>query len=259
MSDQHGLSKQNLAKRVASRCRSVRPSERNAQQKGLVEPTRMVGPLAHEAPAEGLVMMLHGAGDSADGLMQIAQCWAADMPTVAFLMPSAPERRRYSSWFARDHNAPTHVKPCCNYETITEQLLELLDSARRRLGLEYSQICLWGYSAGALMSSWLALQLRESCAGLVLLHGTAPDARLPSPPPAPAGPRPPALMLAGAADVQIPPRAVERAASALRELHGFLDIDYRVAAGQDHSIGEEEIQDMFNFLIQKLKLSTEDA
>merc|ERR1711920_822623 len=100
--------------------------------------------------------MLHGAGDSADGLMQIAQCWAEAMPTVAFLMPSAPVRGRYSSWFARDQNAPTRVKPCCNYETITEQLLELLDSARRRLGLEYSQVCLWGYSAGALMASWLA-------------------------------------------------------------------------------------------------------
>lgn len=259
MSDQHGLSRQNSVKRAVSRRRSVQPSERNAQQKGLVEPTRTVGPLARESPAEGLVMMLHGAGDSADGVMEIAQCWAEDMPTVAFLLPSAPVRGRYSSWFARDHKAPTPVKPCCNYETITEQLLELLDSARQRLGLECRHVCLWGYSAGALMASWLALQLRESCAGLVLLHGTAPDARLPAPPPAPAGPRPPALLLAGAADVQIPPGAVEHAAWALRELHGFLDIDHRVAAGQDHSIGEDEFQEMYSFLNQRLQLSTEHA
>jgi hypothetical protein len=52
---------------------------------------------------------------------------------------------------------------------------------------------------------------------------------------------------------------VEHAAWALRELHGFVDIDYRVAAGQDHSIGEDEFQDMYNFLKQQLQLSTEDA
>merc|ERR1711879_330203 len=108
-----------------------------------------------------------------------------------------------------------------------------------------------------MMAGWLALQLREPCAGLVLLHGLAPDARLPAPPAAPTGPRPPALLLAGAADAQIPPRAVERAACHLMKLHGFHDIDYRVAAGQDHGIGDEEFQEMYNFLQQKLQLGTE--
>lgn len=194
-------------------------------------------------------MMLHGAGDSADGMMGLAQEWAEQMPHVAFVMPSAPVRGQYSAWFAR---VARERNKCCGFDTIVRELLELLDGERRLYDLKFSQVALWGYSAGSLMASWLALQLREHCACLVLLHGLAPDQRLPDPPPAPAGPRPSALVLAGGEDTQIPPKAVEMAVKDLKVRHGFRDVTHRVAPNQGHGIGDEEVGVMCEFFQAKL-------
>lgn len=219
------------------------------RQKGLVEPTLTYGPLDQGSPAKGMVMMLHGAGDSADGMMGLAQDWAEQMPHVVFVMPSAPVRGQYSAWFARQRQGENK---CWNFETIVRELLELLDSQRRGHDLKFNQVALWGYSAGSLMASWLALQLREHCACLVLLHGLAPDKRLPNPPPSPSGPRPTALVLAGGADTQIPPKAVEMAVKDLKVRHGFHDVVHHVAPSQGHGIGDAELRVMREFLQARL-------
>jgi len=228
---------------------------RSSFDKGLAEPTLTYGPLDADAPAEGLLMMLHGAGDSADGMMGLAQEWARQMPRVAFVMPSAPKRGSMSSWFGR-------VKgklECTNFETITEQLLALLDAERSRLNLTLGQVALWGYSAGSLMAGWLTLQLEEHCAALVLLHGLAPDKRLPPPPKAPSGLRPPTLCLAGERDLQIPPPAVEKAVQDLRH-NGFQNITHHLEPDGTHGISDREMMLMSEFLkahLQGARLSTE--
>eukprot|EP00928_Gymnodinium_smaydae_P048498 TRINITY_DN32428_c0_g1_i1.p1 TRINITY_DN32428_c0_g1~~TRINITY_DN32428_c0_g1_i1.p1 ORF type:complete len:317 (+),score=62.16 TRINITY_DN32428_c0_g1_i1:115-951(+) len=219
--------------------------------KGLVEPTLTYGPLDNGESPEGLVMLLHGAGDSADGMMGLAEQWAPCMPRVAFLMPSAPVRGRHSSWFGRRKGS----LQCVNYEVISKQLLALLETERRRLGLQPHQVALWGYSAGSLMASWLALQLPEPCAALVLLHGLAPDGRLPPVPPS-ARPRPPTLCLAGGRDAQIPPEAVEYAMRCLRAL-GFKDVTHRVEPEGGHGVSDDEIEIMGLFLKERLQTSTE--
>lgn len=230
-------------KAVASSSAAPSPLDR-----GLAEPTLTYGPLDAEAPAEGLVLLLHGAGDSAEGMMGLAQEWASKMPRVAFLMPSAPVRATHSAWFGR-------VKgklQCANFDTITLQLLKLLQTERRRLGLPMSQVAIWGYSAGSLMAGWLAMQLREHCAALVLLHGLAPDKRLPPPPKAPPGPRPPTLCLAGESDVQIPPPAVEKAVRDLQS-NGFQDVIYHLESGGTHAISDFEMRMMGDFLRKHLQ------
>jgi len=236
-----------------------------------VEPTVRYGPLDTSAPAEGLVLMLHGAGDSGEGMLDIAQDWAQTMPRVVFLMPSAPTRGQMSSWFGRrpvTKDNPVHL--CIRYETIERQLLELLEVERAKLGLQISQIALWGYSAGSMMAGWLSLLLPEACAALVLLHGLAPDKRLPIPPPQPkpprragkcpdAGPwRPPALCLGGERDVQIPAAAVKQASETLRKRHEFKDVIYIETPGQDHGIGDSEYEAMREFLASKLCGHMED-
>jgi len=216
--------------------------------KGLVEPTLTYGPLDLEARAEGLVLLLHGAGGSAEGMMGLAQEWARKMPRVAFVMPSAPVRGERSAWFGR-------VKgklECRNFGTLTLQLLDLLNAERSRLGLPMSQVALLGYSAGSLMAGWLALQLKEHFAALVLLHGLAPDKRLPPPPKAPLGPRPPAMCLAGERDVQIPPPAVEQAVRDLQR-NGFQDVIYHLEPDGTHGISDVEMELMGDFLKRRLQ------
>merc|ERR1719356_460625 len=109
------------------------------------------------------------------------------------------------------------------------------------------------------MAGWLTLQLNEHCAALVLLHGIAPDKRLPPPPKAPLGPRPAALCLAGQRDVQIPPPAVERAVRDLQR-NGFQDITHHLEPEGTHGISDNEMKLMGDFLkkhLQHARSSTE--
>jgi len=230
-------------------------------------PTLLHGPLDDSRPAEGLVLMLHGSGDSAEGMHFIAEMWAQRMPRVAFVMPSAPVRGQMSAWFgkrARTKENPGHL--CINYATVERQLLELLEVERKRLGLRWDQVGLWGFSAGSLMAAWLSLLLPEACGALVLLHGLAPDKRLPMPPSQSAsagaaevgGPRrPPALVLAGGDDVQVPAVAVAQAAEELRSRWRFPEVTYVETPGQDHSIGDGEYEAMFDFLAGHLCKASE--
>lgn len=225
---------------------------------GLVEPIVRVGPLDAEASAEGLILMLHGAGDSGEGMRDIAECWGQAMPRVAFLMPSAPVRGQMSSWFGKRPVTKEHPGPVlCRYKTVEGELLGLLETERQRLGLRFDQIALWGYSAGSMMAGWLTLLLPEACGALVLLHGLAPDKRLPLPPQRPAsssrGPcRPPALVLGGECDAQIPAAATRLASETLQKRWAFGDVTYVETPGQGHGIGETEYAVMMDFLAAHL-------
>lgn len=216
-----------------------------------------VDPLDSEHPAEGLIFMLHGAGDSGEGMLPLAEDWAQAMPRVAFVMPSAPMRGQLSAWFGKR----SVTKEICSYENVERQLLKLLDAERRRLGLRLDQVALWGYSAGSMMASRLALLLPEACAALILLHGICQDNRLPPPPsqlqPSTDGQssklgRPPALVLSGEHDRQVPAEVVKRSSETLRDIWGFEDVTYMQTPGQDHSIGDDEYTAMQEFLISKL-------
>jgi phospholipase/carboxylesterase len=193
-------------------------------------------------------MLFHGAGDSADGMMGLAKEWALKMPRVCFVMPTAPTRGPMPCWFGRVKDK----LECKDYETVTRELLALLDAERSRLGLAMDRVAIWGYSAGALMAGWLTLQLEEHCAALVLLHGLAPDKRLPPPPRAPLGPRPPALCLAGEKDTQIPPAALEKAVRDLQR-HGFQDVVYNLEPEGRHTISDNEMKLMGDFLKKHLQ------
>lgn len=218
-------------------------------------------------------MMLHGAGDSGGGMLDIAEEWAKAMPRVAWIMPSAPTRGSMSAWFGRVRRPDgTRSNTCIRYEKVERQLLDLLETECLRLQLHAGQVALWGYSAGSMMAAWLALQLPAPCAGLVLLHGLVPDNRLPQPQPrlsfagshpaavskraqqaAIALPlRPPALLLGGEEDQQIPLEAVRLGADTLRQRWGFQDVTLVETPGQDHSIGEAEYVAMEEFLCEKL-------
>lgn len=212
--------------------------------------TVRVGPLDRETPAEGLVMLLHGAGGSALCFEGWAHECTKAMPHVAFVMPTAPVRGQFTSWFGRQSQANVGfgAQPkCIKYARVQAELTGILQTECERLHLTLRQVVILGYSAGSLMASWLVLNLPEPCAGLVCLHGLVPDKRLPQPQRCPKAGRPPTLMLAGAEDEQIPPKAVERSVTLLRECWSFSDVTHHVTPGQDHGIGDEEFCAMSNF------------
>jgi len=221
-----------------------------------LQPTTIyVGPLDRRTAPEGLVLVLHGCGGTARCFEDMAHEWAKAMPRVAFIMPTAPQRGRFTAWFNKSGKSPAGlgVQPkCCAYTRVEAQLLNILESERARLQLDWSQVALLGYSAGSMMASWLSLKLPAACAGLVCLHGICPDHRLPPPPPCPKTGRPPALLMAGGEDVQIIPEAVEHSRDLLKERFGFKDVTYVLTPDQPHSLSIEELDAVLAFFQQCL-------
>lgn len=115
-----------------------------------------------------------------------------------------------------------------------------------------SRVVLMGYSAGALMASWVALNLPKPCAGLILLSGLCPcEPRLPEPRQVTLRMTDtPILYMCGADDVQIPAKHVRRHALSL-EQKGFL-VTFREFPGVGHELIEEEFDEIINFLVATL-------
>lgn len=252
------------------RCRDVEFVDPARLGPGLGEKIVRCGPLDQMNRAEGLVLMLHGSGDTGDGMLPIAEDWAQVMPRVAFLMPSAPVRIRLSNWFGLS-SQPGGRKRYHKYQQVEAELLRLLEEECRKFRLSFCQVALWGYSAGARMAGWMSLLLPEPCAALVLLHGMAPDERLPHAQPRqmggeaaasrlPAGQkitegrrRPPTLILAGGEDTAVPAEKVRHAKASLEQRYGFTDIAYIESPEQGHWIGDQEYDIMLEFLQAKLQ------
>jgi len=179
-------------------------------------------------------------------MMQLAEEWAREMPHLAFVMPTAPIRGEFSAWFARHRD----TRRCIRFEAITKELLDLIWEECRCLNLGLDKVVLFGCSAGALMAGWLEVQLPKACAGLVLLHGRAPDSHvLPAPPNKRV--RPPTLVLAGGEDLQIPPSVVADAVEVLKK-NGYRDVIYHVEPGHGHDISLNELQLTGEFLKSSL-------
>lgn len=233
-----------------------KPCPRMLDGPGLGDLTHRVGPLHKNAAAEGLVLILHGAGGSADCFEPYAEEWSKAMPSVAFLMPSAPQRGTLTTWFARarTERIGKGVQPkLINFARVQAELLDLLKTECQRLNLDLGQVAILGYSAGSLMASWLVLQLPQPCAGLVCLHGLCPDGRLPDPPPCPTAGRPEALCLAGGRDRQVPPEAVQHSVKLLRDRWQFPEVSHRVFPEQGHGISVEECDVMVDFFRARLQ------
>uniref|UniRef100_A0A7S4WAK1 Phospholipase/carboxylesterase/thioesterase domain-containing protein n=1 Tax=Alexandrium monilatum TaxID=311494 RepID=A0A7S4WAK1_9DINO len=173
-------------------------------------------------PATGLVVFLHGFGDSAYGMRGIAEAWAGKLPHVEFLLPTAPIYAGCrTSWFG--------VSGCghpLGIERPWVEILELVEAFCSRRAIPTRRVVFIGFSQGAGMASWVALPLPRRCGGLVLLGGLAfegtgisEEARTT-----------PVLYCTGAGDNLVPPSETRRCRDQLRGL-GFR-VDYAEHPGQ---------------------------
>eukprot|EP00929_Paragymnodinium_shiwhaense_P108251 TRINITY_DN74578_c0_g1_i1.p1 TRINITY_DN74578_c0_g1~~TRINITY_DN74578_c0_g1_i1.p1 ORF type:complete len:315 (+),score=40.80 TRINITY_DN74578_c0_g1_i1:80-1024(+) len=204
------------------------------------EPTIVIEP---KSKATALVVIFHGCGGSCYCFEDLATFWSQMMPHAMFVLPSAPMRaHNCRNWMSKEKATGKLLR----VNTPWLQALELIEEARRQHGIPFSRIVLMGYSAGAKMASWVALNMPCAIGGLVLLSGGVPNEALPPPRMAEGISRTPVLYMCGSEDRQVLPELCRGGAADLRA-KGFA-VDFREFPGVVHEIVDEEIDIIGQFL-----------
>lgn len=212
---------------------------RAAAVEDLRSPSRPLLRIEPRQRKAGLVIILHGAGGSARCFQDLAEAWASELPHVKVVMPTAPVRGAMTAWFGRDRRSGALV----NYQSLWSEIVGMIKAER----VPISRVVLLGFSAGALMASWVALNLPKPCGGLVLLSGLAHSKRLPEPRLAEGVAQTPVLYCVGSDDAQIPPHACRGSCTQLQDW-GFDQVQFVELPGMGHEVNEAEADLVLDFL-----------
>jgi lysophospholipase-2 len=130
------------------------------------------------------VILMHGLGDSAEGLSDIADTWGKSLPYVKFILPTAGNRpvtlnggMRMNAWYdivGLDDRASESCDGIQNSVSIVREIL----AGENALGMPSSRIALAGFSQGGAMALYTGLQLplEQKLAGILVMSGYLPGA-----------------------------------------------------------------------------------
>jgi phospholipase/carboxylesterase len=181
--------------------------------------------------AKAAMILLHGRGATADGMLELAEVFA--QPDIAYLAPQAPGR----SWYPHSLLAPlADNEP--HLSRSLSSVRELVDDLSQK-GFGPEKLVLLGFSQGGCLALEFAARNAERygaviglSAGLVGPEGT---------PRAYAGSLAGTRVIIGCSDVDahIPLWRVQESTRVLRSLGG--DVVERIYPGMGHTINDDEI------------------
>ena len=189
--------------------------------------------------ADSLVILLHGYGDSGDGLIGLGHEWAPDLPNTAFAAPHgvAPCEvwPQGYQWFPiRVSDGPLAVRELNRREVIkppADALDAYIDAQLALWGVDESRLVVAGFSQGAMMAMYTMPRRQKPCAGVIGYSGMLVD---------PDGLKEagivkmPALVIHGADDEVVPPACLTLAGEGFSAA-GF-DVETILRPGLGHSI-----------------------
>lgn len=130
------------------------------------------------------IILMHGLGDSADGLSDLAETWGSSYPYIKFILPTAPEQpvtlnggMRMNAWYDIVGLDDRAAESCDGIDTSVAKIRTVIEG-EIALGLPSTRIALAGFSQGGAMSLFTGLQLPRDLklAGLLILSGYLPGA-----------------------------------------------------------------------------------
>jgi len=122
---------------------------------------------------ERAVIILHGLGDSADGIIGLGEAFRSGLPDTEFLAPNAPFPCAFSpfgyQWFSADDWTPSVVlKGIMN---AAGALNEYIDNVLTSRNLTPDKLALVGFSQGTMMSLYVAPRRSPSLAAVIGYSG----------------------------------------------------------------------------------------
>jgi len=214
-------------------------------------------PALSNAAPEGVVIILHGLGDSGSGgLLEIGRIWQRTLPNIEFLCPDAPFPYDMApadfggrQWFSlREFTKQSVEAGVKNAAPFLDAYIDEVLAARH---LKPSQLALVGFSQGTMMSLHVALRRPQQIACIIgysgmLAEGEHLNAEKKS--------APPTLLIHGTADEVVPFAAMDAAERILRS--AGIPVQTLTCPGLGHSIddagiikGMEFLQDHFHAVL----------
>ncbi|OYX87639.1 MAG: phospholipase [Rhizobiales bacterium 17-65-6] len=165
------------------------------------------------APADALVVLIHGYGADGRDLIDIGEIWAERLPGAAFVAPHAPHPCGQApvgrEWFPLTQFDLHTLRR--GVEGAAPDLARFIGAELARLGLGPDRLVLMGFSQGAMMALHLALALPAAPAAVVAYSGLWAGGEPPRHAP------PPLLLIHGGADEVVPAAALQASVSALAQ------------------------------------------
>jgi predicted esterase len=188
--------------------------------------------------AKAVVVMVHGRGADADGMLSLVEAFA--QPDLAYLAPQAAGR----SWYPY-----SFLEPIGRNEPFLSSALRALDGVVERLGAEGfppGRVVLLGFSQGACLALEYAARRARRYGGLAGLSGGLIG---------PEGTRreyagdlagTPVFLGCSDTDPHIPLARVQETTGVLRRLGGA--VTERIYPGMGHGINEDEVKQVRGLL-----------
>lgn len=208
------------------------------------------------APASGetksVVVFLHGYGADGADLLGLADPLAPHLPDTVFLAPNAPERSVNNpmgyQWFPipwLDGSSQEAMER--SFHQSVADLNAYLDHVLESEAIEPSQLVLFGFSQGTMMSLHVAPRRAEPVAAVVgfsgrLIQPESLDAEVKS--------RMPILLVHGDQDEMVPPASLPEAGNALTAA-GF-QVYAHVMKGTGHGIAPDGLSVALAFLREQI-------
>lgn len=132
--------------------------------------------------ARQLVVILHGYGDSGQGILGLGHEWMSDLPDAAFVAPNgvAPCEAFAGGyqWFSIRAAEAITTRALDRKELIappTEALHAYIDAQLQKWGVDETHMVVVGFSQGAMMAMYAMPRRSKPCAGVIAYSGLLSD------------------------------------------------------------------------------------
>lgn len=145
---------------------------------------RLDGPFIapQSGKAKQLVVILHGYGDSGEGILGLGHEWMSDMPDAAFVAPNgvAPCEAFAGGyqWFSIRAAEAITTRALDRKELIqppTDALNAYIDGQLAKWGVDDAHMAVAGFSQGAMMAMYAMPRRKKPCAGVIGYSGLLAD------------------------------------------------------------------------------------
>ncbi|WP_447766229.1 alpha/beta hydrolase [Sphingopyxis panaciterrae] len=203
-------------------------------------------PRSGTAP-KSLVLLLHGFGSSGTDMISLAPQWQDALPDTLFLAPHAPQRCGMMGagyqWWGLSGFAPSAL--AAGAASAAPAIDAFIDRKLEQYGLSESDLAIVGFSQGTMMALHVALRRPRAVAAVVgysgMLAGTLglSYGELP---------KPPVLLIHGAADPVVPIAALHMSESELKRLG--IAVTTHVSYGVAHTVDPDGLRLGRDFLAE---------